>query len=52
MDSVQRMFESEVQTEGKCRCSKETERQSASLLVTLTYPEFLPPSESLQTGQF
>ncbi len=43
-ERIKQMFESEVQTEVKCRCGKETERKSTSLLVTLTYPEFLPPT--------
>ncbi|XP_022090828.1 PAB-dependent poly(A)-specific ribonuclease subunit PAN2-like [Acanthaster planci] len=43
-DAAQQMFEADVKTEVKCRCSKETTRSSSSLLVTLTYPEFLPPT--------
>ena len=42
---VHDLFEANVINSSKCRCSKEKVRESSTMLVTVSYPEYFKPSK-------
>ena len=44
---VRQLYEANVIKHSVCRCNKETLRESSTMLVTMTYPEYFAPSKRL-----
>ena len=42
---VRHLYEANVIKHSVCRCNKETLRESSTMLVTMTYPEYFAPSK-------